>query len=102
MKQEVKELLVQYQQGELDGVLVYQALAKLSPNESMKKALLELVADEGRHAGILKKYTNKILEIQINQNNLLVSRQKFVTAFNMTFSSNTWSVTKQNLNMLKL
>ena len=42
MKQEVKELLVQYQQGELDGVLVYQALAKLSPNESMKKALLEL------------------------------------------------------------
>ena len=37
-----------------------------------------------------------------NQNNLLVSRQKFVTAFNMTFSSNTWSVTKQNLNMLKL
>ena len=58
MKQEVKELLVQYQQGELDGVLVYQALAKLSPNESMKKALLELAADEGRHAGILKKYTN--------------------------------------------
>ena len=61
MKQEVKELLVQYQQGELDGVLVYQALAKLSPAESMKKALLELAADEGRHAGILKKYTNKIL-----------------------------------------
>ena len=61
MKQEVKEQLLKYQQGEIDGVLVYQALAKLAPNEEMKNTLLELAADEGRHGAILRKYTNEIL-----------------------------------------
>lgn len=61
MKQEIKEQLLKYQQGELDGVLVYQALAKLVENEEMKSKLLELAADEGKHAGILRKYTNETL-----------------------------------------
>lgn len=61
MKQEIKEQLVKYQQAELDGVLVYQALAKVAPNEEMKSKLLELAADEGRHGAILRKYTNEVL-----------------------------------------
>lgn len=61
MKQEVKEQLIKYQQGELDGVLVYQKLAELVPGEEIKRKLLELAADEGRHAGILRKYTNEVL-----------------------------------------
>lgn len=61
MKPEVKEVLLKYQQAEIDGVLVYQALAKLAPNEEMKNKLLELAADEGRHGAILRKYTNEIL-----------------------------------------
>ncbi len=61
MKQEIKEQLLKYQQAELDGVLVYQALAKLVPNEDMKNKLLELAADEGGHAAILRKYTNEVL-----------------------------------------
>ncbi|MDO4536327.1 MAG: ferritin family protein [Clostridium perfringens] len=61
MKQEIKEQLLKYQQAELDGVLVYQALAKLAPNEDMKSKLLGLAADEGRHAAILRKYTDEVL-----------------------------------------
>ncbi len=61
MKPEVKQQLLKYQQSELDGVLVYQALAKLVSNEDMKSILLKCASDEGRHAGILRKYTNEIL-----------------------------------------
>lgn len=62
MTNEQKEKLVKSQQGELNAVLIYQRLAKLTKNEKAKEIFLEIASDEGKHAAILKSYTNTVLK----------------------------------------
>lgn len=51
-----------YQQGELDGVAMYQALAKTVKEKKDAEIFLKLAADEGRHASVFRKYTGKTLK----------------------------------------
>lgn len=51
------DILISFQQGELDAVYLYQRLAELMKNEEDKKLMLSLARDEGKHASILKGYT---------------------------------------------
>ncbi|MBQ8830775.1 MAG: hypothetical protein IJ017_04190 [Oscillospiraceae bacterium] len=55
---EILKLFTDFQQAELDGVLTYQKLAELTDDEQLKAAFKEAAADEGRHAAVLKSYTN--------------------------------------------
>lgn len=51
-----------FQQGELNAVVMYRDLASRMKTEEDKKLLTEIAADEGRHAGILRKITNLDLQ----------------------------------------
>ena len=62
MTEEQRERLVKSQQGELNAVLIYQRLAKISKHEKGKEIFLQIAADEGKHAAILKSYTNEVLK----------------------------------------
>ncbi len=58
---EMKTLL-KAQQGELDAVLMYLALAKAVKNPGDKKTFLKLAKEEGHHAAVFRKLTKKILK----------------------------------------
>jgi len=62
MTGEQKKILLKTQQGELDAVELYKRLAVIVKHEKGKKLFLEVAADEGRHAAIIKSYTNIILK----------------------------------------
>ena len=61
MTEQEKKALLGAQQGELDAVLMYQALAKAAKAENDKKAFLTLASEEGRHAAVFKALTNTAL-----------------------------------------
>jgi rubrerythrin len=56
------KFLLKSQQGELDAVLMYKALAVKVKNEKDIEAFHKLAADEGRHAMVLKGITNQVLK----------------------------------------
>ncbi len=62
MNEREKGQLLKAQQGELDAVLLYNALAKRAKNPEAKLKFKEVASDEGKHASILKKYTNQTLK----------------------------------------
>lgn len=62
MTGEQKKILLKTQQGELDAVKLYKRLAEIVKHEKGKKLFLEIAADEGRHAAVLKSYTNITLK----------------------------------------
>ena len=59
------------QQSELNAVLMYREFAKRTKNEELKQLFLEAAADEGNHAAILSKYTNRKLQPQKFQAKML-------------------------------
>lgn len=62
ISKEQKEQLIKAQQGELNAVLVYRRLAEAMKDLKIKKVLLRIAADEGKHAGILRQYTGATLK----------------------------------------
>ena len=62
MTDEQKKMLLKTQQGELDAVKLYQRLAEIVKHEKGKNLFLEVAADEGKHAKLLKSYTNTVLK----------------------------------------
>ncbi len=58
--EEMKTLL-KAQQGELDAVAMYQALADTAKDPDDKKVFRQLSAEEGRHAAVFAAYTGKRL-----------------------------------------
>lgn len=62
MTDEQKIMLLKAQQGELDAVKLYQRLAEIVKHEKGKNLFLEVAADEGKHAKLLKSYTNIALK----------------------------------------
>ena len=72
MNQLKKKSLLKAQQGELDAVILYQALAKLAKNSNVKEKFTQIAADEGKHAAILRSYTGENLKPK-NTNALIVS-----------------------------
>jgi rubrerythrin len=57
-----KKQLMKAQQGELDAVILYRKLAELIDEDKNKALFLKIASDEGKHAGILRKYTGENLE----------------------------------------
>lgn len=62
MTDAVRKELLKNQQGELDGVLMYNALAKAVKNPKDAEAFKQLAKEEGRHAAVFKSYTNTPLK----------------------------------------
>ncbi len=54
--------LLKAQQGELDAVLMYNALADKVKNKNDAETFRQLAAEEGRHAAVFKKLTNQTLK----------------------------------------
>lgn len=59
------------QKGEINASLMYKEFANITKDEKLKQIFLEVASDEGRHAGILSKYTCKKIKPSIAQAKLL-------------------------------
>ncbi len=62
MTDEQKQQLLKSQQGELNAILIYQRLAKITKHPKGNEVFSAIASDEGRHAAMLKSYTNKVLK----------------------------------------
>jgi rubrerythrin len=62
IKDSERKQLIKSQQGELDAVILYRMLAEKMKDSKNKEIFLKIAADEGKHAGILRKYTGENLK----------------------------------------
>ena len=53
--------LLKAQQGELDAVAMYQALARKAKDRRDAETFKQLAAEEGRHAAVFHTYTGKVM-----------------------------------------
>ena len=56
------KVLLKAQQGELDAVLMYNALADVVKDEKDAAAFRQLASEEGHHASVFKNLTNQVLK----------------------------------------
>lgn len=75
--QEMKFLL-QSQQGELDAVPMYQALAAKVKDPKDAETFRKLAAEEGHHAAVLKQLTNTVLKPKKAKSIILPLLYKFL------------------------
>ncbi len=59
---EEKKVLLKSQQGELDAVKMYNALAKVVKDPADAETFRQLAAEEGRHAAVFKALTGEVLK----------------------------------------
>ena len=59
---EERKILLKSQQGELDAVKMYNALAKVVKDSRDAETFRQLAAEEGRHAAVFKAMTNEVLK----------------------------------------
>ena len=59
---EERKVLLKSQQGELDAVKMYNALAKVVKDPREAATFRQLAAEEGRHASVFKAMTNEVLK----------------------------------------
>ena len=59
---EERRALLKAQQGELDAVKMYNALAKTVKDPKDAKTFRELAAEEGHHAAVFKSLTDQVLK----------------------------------------
>lgn len=59
---EERKVLLKSQQGELDAVKMYQALAKVVKDPKDAETFRQLAAEEGRHAAVFKAMTDEVLQ----------------------------------------
>ena len=57
-----RKTLLKAQQGELDAVLMYNALADAVKDKTDAETFRQLAAEEGRHAAVFKNLTNRTLQ----------------------------------------
>ena len=57
-----RKTLLKAQQGELDAVLMYNALADAVKDKTDAETFRRLAAEEGRHAAVFKNLTNRTLQ----------------------------------------
>lgn len=62
MNQTDMKTLLKAQQGELDAVLMYNALADTVKDKNDAETFRRLAAEEGRHASVFKNLTNQTLK----------------------------------------
>ena len=59
IREDVKQELLKAQESEMETVVLYKYLAERAKDPDMKNAFLKMASDEGKHAGILRKYSVK-------------------------------------------
>lgn len=59
---EERKVLLKSQQGELDAVKMYNALAKVVKDSRDAETFRRLAAEEGQHAAVFKALTNEVLK----------------------------------------
>ena len=59
---EERKVLLTAQQGELDAVKMYNALAKVVKDTKDAETFRQLAAEEGHHAAVFKALTNEVLK----------------------------------------
>lgn len=59
---EERKVLLRSQQGELDAVKIYNALAKVVKDPRDAETFRQLAAEEGRHASVFKAMTDEVLK----------------------------------------
>lgn len=59
---EERKVLLKSQQGELDAVKMYNALAKVVKEPAEAETFRQLAAEEGHHAAVFKAMTNEVLK----------------------------------------
>ena len=59
---EERKVLLKSQQGELDAVKMYNALAKVVKDSRDAETFRQLAAEEGHHAAVFKAMTNEVLK----------------------------------------
>lgn len=79
-----RKVILKSQQGELDAVLMYQKLAKRVKDQKTKDILLQLAADEGRHASVFYELSGTKLTPKSAQANLIVCLS-YVVGFNTLY-----------------
>lgn len=57
-----RKVLLKSQQGELDAVKMYNALAKVVKEPAEAETFRQLAAEEGHHAAVFKAMTNEVLK----------------------------------------
>ena len=62
ISEKTMRVLLKAQQGELDAVLMYNALADRVKDERDRAVFRRLAAEEGRHAGVFRELTGKKLK----------------------------------------
>ena len=78
MNEKQREMLLYAQQGELDAVLMYKALAEVAKDETDKAAFTRLAAEEGRHASVFYAYTKQKLAASDKQAKALTALYKIL------------------------
>ena len=63
MTEEIKNIFMEAQKGELDAVIMYNMLADAmeSENKEIAENLRKIAKDEGKHAAIFKKLTKEVV-----------------------------------------
>ena len=59
---EERKILIKAQQGELDAVKMYNALARVVKDPRDAETFRQLAAEEGHHAAVFKAMTNEVLK----------------------------------------
>ena len=78
ISKEERKVLLKAQQGELDAVKMYNALAKTVSEEKDAEIFRQLAAEEGRHAAVFKAMTGEVLKPKSTKAILLPSLYRVI------------------------
>ncbi len=62
MREDIKQELLKAQESEMETVVIYRYLSTRAKDPEMKATLLRMASDEGKHAGVIRKFTGKTLK----------------------------------------
>ena len=78
MTEAERKMVLKAQQGELDAVLMYNALAQVAEDSKDAETFRQLAADEGRHASVFKELSGQVLRAKRTKAILLPMLYKLV------------------------
>lgn len=78
MTEAERKMVLKAQQGELDAVLMYNALAQVAKDSKDAETFRQLAADEGRHASVFKELSGQVLQAKRTKAILLPMLYKLV------------------------
>ncbi len=73
MEKRDMEILLKSQQGELDAVLMYEALAKVVKDRRDSDTFKQLASEEGHHASVFRNLTKQTLKPKKDKSHLFAN-----------------------------